>query len=283
MSFWGILLSLGAAIAFSGFDVARKRVSPHFHPLALTVWLQIGSIPFLVGWCTIAGFRWSEAWLLPGLGSVGLQAAASAAFLTALSISPLSRTIPFLSLTPVLSAASAWILIGEEPGSSALAGMALVSAGAFGLALRSSGTGFQIERGSLLTILVAGLWSASSAVDKRALAFANAPSHALLVTTGVALILAVERWLRRGISGLYLPPRARGGLLIASVAGSVALGLQLSAFSYALVSSVESLKRALGGISALVFGRIAFGESVGFRTVVSVLVMIAGAVLVLRR
>lgn len=281
MSLIGTSLAVASALAFAGFDVTRKRVSPLVHPLALTVWLQIASAPFFGAWILTAGAQWTEPWLVPGLSAIALQAAANGLFLTALSIAPLSRTVPFLSLTPVLSAAAAWALLGETPSGTALIGMGLVTLGAFGLALERTGEGFRVEKGSLLTIGVAALWSAGGAVDKAALQHATPSAHAALVTMGVLLVFALERSVRGGPGALRLPRPARGRLLLAALFGSAALGLQLSAFEHALVSIVETVKRAVGGAASLVFGRLVFGETIGPRAVLSVLLMSAGTALVL--
>lgn len=281
MGLSGTLLSLGAAMAFAGFDLTRKRVSEYLHPFALTWWLQIAGLPIYLAWCLLSGFRWEPRWLEPGLLAIILQSLANGLFLTALRIAPLSRTIPFLSLTPVLTAAAGAMLIDETPSTTGLLGMALVTLGAFFLALARQGQGFKMERGSLLTIVVAMLWSLGSAIDKRALQHANPAAHATLISLGVIAVFSVERLIRTGLKGLHLPRPARPGLLVAAAFGSLALALQLSAFAYALVSVVETTKRAVGGASALLMGRWVLGEAISWRAALATLVIIFGTTLVL--
>lgn len=284
MNTTGLVLAIGAALAFAGFDVTRKQVTEHLEPLALSAWLALGSLPFLSGWCLVAGWAWTPAWLGPGLASVLVQGLATVVFLTALRIAPLSRTVPFLALTPVLSAVVGWLGLGELPRPWSWVGMVLVTGGAFALALdRAPGQDgkLRVEKGSLLASLVALLWSASAVIDKRALDAANPPTHALLSTLGVFLLFTLERSLRGGLRSLALPRVAALRLLGAAVFGSAALGLQLSAFGYAQVSAVETVKRAVGGFAALVIGRIAFREVVHLRAVLAVGVMTVGTGLVL--
>ena len=88
----------------------------------------------------------SEYWL-PGLTSVGLNWVANLAFLRALALSPLSVTIPLLSLTPVFTALLAIPLLGETPTALQSAEILAVVAGAFLIRLR--------PRASLRTILAA--------------------------------------------------------------------------------------------------------------------------------
>lgn len=282
MSVLGPLLAFGSALSYAGFDVARKRVGRHLDPLALTAWLQVVSLPFFLAWVAVTGWSWSSGWWAGGISSIVLQAAANAIFLWALTIAPLSRTVPFLALTPVLSSLSAWLLVGEAPGSRALVGMALVTVGAFALALLRTNEGrVHIEKGSLLTILVAAMWSAGGAVDKRALEFTNPASHATLVALGVLVVFGLERALRGGFETLRVPSLARGELIVAGVFGCAALGLQLAAYDFMLVSGVETMKRAVGGGAALLLGKLAFGENIEASAVVAVAVMSVGTVLVL--
>lgn len=282
MTFLGPLLALGSAVAFSAFDATRKRLGPAAHPFALTAWLQIVSLPFFVAWMALAGWSWTSQWWPSGLASIGLQAAANAIFLWALTIAPLSRTVPFLALTPVLSSAAAWALLGEAPSPRALVGMALVTVGAFALAVLRTGQGsFGIERGSLLTMLVAAMWSAAGAVDKQALSFAHPATHATLVALGVWTVFMLERLLRGQAQTLRIAPSARSLLLVAGVVGTVAMGLQLAAYEVMLVGGVETIKRAVGGGAALVIGRLAFNEPIDVQSVGAVAVMSVGTVLVL--
>jgi drug/metabolite transporter (DMT)-like permease len=281
MSVLGSLLALGAALAFVAFDVTRKKASRELHPFTLILWLQIVSLPIFATWTLAEGPRWAPAWLGPGLASIAIQVAANALFITALHISPLSRTIPFLSLTPVLSAAAGAALLDEAPGPLGFVGMFLVTGGAFALAVVRASGGLKVERGSLLTMTVAALWSVGSAVDKRALAAASPATHALLLSAGVSLAFIVERGLRGGRAGLAVPVAARSALLWAGLAGAAALGLQLLALEVVLVSTLETVKRAIGGAGALVLGRVVFDERVDLRAWVAVSAMIVGTALVL--
>ena len=60
-----------------------------------------------------------------GLPDILLNVAANLLFLHAVRVSPLSLTIPFLSFTPVFSALSASVLLGEWPSGSALLGIVM--------------------------------------------------------------------------------------------------------------------------------------------------------------
>ena len=61
----------------------------------------------------------------------------------------------------------------------------------------------------------------------------------------------------------------------------VAILAQLVAFTITEVATVETLKRALGMICAVVFGRIFFAETVTRRDLVVIAVMIVGTALLI--
>ncbi|MEL6189650.1 MAG: DMT family transporter, partial [Myxococcota bacterium] len=164
MSVVGPLLAFGSALAYAGFDATRKQAGLHLHPLSLTAWLQVVSLPFYGAWAAVVGWHLEATWWGAGVVSILLQASANALFLWALVLAPLSRTVPFLALTPVLSGLAAWALLGETPTPRALAGMALVTLGAFALAVVRGHDGVRVERGSVLVVIVAALWSAGGAV-----------------------------------------------------------------------------------------------------------------------
>ena len=65
----------------------------------------------------------------------------------------------------------------------------------------------------------------------------------------------------------------------AALLGFTALGLQFLAYQTVMVGVVETIKRMLGLLSALVVGRVMFGEKVTPRTVSAVVVMGFGVVL----
>lgn len=283
MNLLGLSLALGAAFAFTGFDVTRKQVSQHIGAFALAAWLALGSLPFLGAWALYTGIVWSPAWWGPGLGAVALQGGANLIFLVALKIAPLSRTVPFLALTPVLSAGGAWAILGETPSVQGLVGMVLVTAGAFALALeRAPGdAGFRFEKGSLLAVLVATMWATGAVVDKAALEAANPPTHAFLTTAGMMGLGTVATVALQGPRAMRLPRVALPRLLASCFFGAAAMGLQLSALTFIQVSAVETVKRGVGGFAALVLGRVAFGETIHLRAVLAVAVMTIGTLLVI--
>ena len=63
--------------------------------------------------------------------------------------------------------------------------------------------------------------------------------------------------------------------------GALALALTLIAMTMVWVSLIETAKRAIGNVMAVILGRVAFGEAITRRKLIAVLVMASGVVLVL--
>ena len=279
----GFALGIGSACCWSALDVVRKAVAGKASPSALAVFLLVGQLPFLGAWAA-----WDQTWVtdaphywIPAVASMSMNALANVFFMRSVQLSPLSRTVPFLSLTPVFSAVAAIPLLGEVPDLAHWVGIALVVVGAIVLnsdladGLWDSVTH---ERGAPFMIAVAVLWALSTALDKRALPYASPASHAFVLSTGSAAILVT--WLgTRGrlneLRGVLEGPS--GGLLAALIGFAVAaLGLQMMALQTLWVSVLETLKRGFGVLGSVIFGRILFHEAVTPRKLAASGLMVAG-------
>ena len=292
MSLIPLLLVLAASVSSSGFDLFRKMLVRHLAPVPMVVLLALASVP-LFGAAVLLGdpVTVQTAYWLPALGSVALNVVANLTFLQAVRISPLSVTVPLLSLTPVFTALLGFALLGERPAPLDLAGIALVVVGAFWLNLgmttegaegQSSARAFVSQPGAWLMAGTALLLSLTIPLDKLAVGRASPPFHGLVLTAGIALgsliVLAVQnRWSE--LAGLRSGWRP---FVLALVSSTLALGFQLVALKVGvLVSLLETLKRGIGNLLAVVLGRAAFGEAVTPGKLGAALLMAAGVALIL--
>jgi len=280
----GFSFGVAAALCWAALDVVRKALAGKASPTALAVFLLLGQVPFLGAWAV-----YDQTWITdarywpPAVASMAMNAFANVFFMRSVQLSPLSRTVPFLSLTPVISAVAAIPLLGEVPGSMHWAGISLVVLGALILNSDLSDSWWKSishEKGAPYMIAVAVLWALSTALDKRALGHASPASHAFLLSAGSATIL-LSWLLARGKQGelreVVLAPMALlGGLIGFAVA---ALALQMVALQWLWVAVVETLKRAFGVFGSVVFGRLFFGEPITSRKVAAVVLMVAGTTL----
>jgi drug/metabolite transporter (DMT)-like permease len=271
--------------------VLRKLLAPHLSPLAVVFYLALGQVPVLALWgaATDAG-PLTPRYLLVAGGSIVLNIVANGAYVAALLRSPLSVSVPLLSLTPAFVAAFARPLLGEWPRPVQLLGIALVVAGALLLGGAAAEGGIAAwwralrrEPGARLMLLVAVCWGLTLPLDKLGVEAVGPARHALVLCAGIAagtlLVMLVRRRageLAAGLRGRTLPL-----LAVAVAVSAVALILQLLVIRVALVGVVEAVKRAVGNVMALLLGGALFGEAIGWKKVLALLLLVAGVVLIL--
>jgi drug/metabolite transporter (DMT)-like permease len=283
-----LLLVIGSSLAWSGFDACRKVLADRVRPAPLAFLLAAGAVPLFALWTAVDGLPAVQpGYLPPAVASVALNIAANLLFFSALRNSQLSVTIPLLSLTPVFTALLAIPMLGEIPTGRQWLGILLVVAGAFVLNLPEGSLSpaargpVSAPRGAGLMVLVALFWSLTGPFDKMATTKASGPFHATVLCTGVAVgiaaVLAGQSRLRE-----LADVRSAGWIFGLAVLISIAaLGLQLLAMLKVWVGLVETLKRGIGNLSALILGRTLFGEAVTPRKLLAVGLMIAGVALIL--
>jgi drug/metabolite transporter (DMT)-like permease len=292
-SIGALLLVVLSSLAWGGYDALRKLLAHRIPPLTLLCLLTLAAVPLFAIWVAVDGMPavaggWT-GYALPALASVLLNIAANLAYIVTLRKAALSVSIPLLSLTPAFAALLAVPLLGERPSLIQGAGILLVVVGAFGLnlpaaervspaaALRS----WQREPGALWMVAVAFLWALTIPLDKLAVARASGPFHGLVLNAGVAagaLIGLVAQKRLRELGGVR---EVAGPFVLSLVVSVAALGLQLLAIQVLWVSLVETLKRGIGNVLAVVFGRLLFAEPVTGRKLAAVALMAAGVALLL--
>ena len=128
------------------FAPAHHPAMRHLAPVPMVFLLATASVP-LFGAAVLFGdpVAVQAAYWLPALGSVTLNVVANLTFLEAVRMSPLSVTVPLLSLTPVFTAVLGFAVLGERPAPLALLGIALVVIGAFWLNIEPQSSSASME------------------------------------------------------------------------------------------------------------------------------------------
>lgn len=273
--------AVAAAVGWALFDLARRGLADRMGAWALVVWLTLGALP-LVGASAVAAGDWrvTPGYWTPAVASVLLNVGANFGYFRAFQLSPISVTLPMLTFTPLFASLLGAAFLGEPLGPRATAGAALVVAGGLAVGLRQGGLRF--EAGSAWMLAVAFLWSATLLLDKRALAFASPYLHAVVLNAGVALGGAGALVLAGGARRELASVRGNAGRLALAVAiGAAALVVQLLALRALPMGGIETLKRGVGGFSAVLLGRLLFAEPLTLRKVAGVALMTAGVALLL--
>ncbi|MBI4378019.1 MAG: DMT family transporter [Nitrospinae bacterium] len=127
---------------------------------------------------------------------IPLEITAVLLYMQAIKISPLSLTLPFLSLTPVFLILTSYFILGELPDTSGLIGILLVAFGAYLLNIHTARYGIlgplravRKEKGSLLMIAVAFIFSITSNLGKIAVQHSIPLFFSVFYTTILSLFL----------------------------------------------------------------------------------------------
>ncbi|MGE0324246.1 MAG: DMT family transporter [Polyangiaceae bacterium] len=262
-----LVIALLSSLGWALFDASRKGLVRHASPASLVVMFGGGQLPcFLLGMLIWGAPELDAGYLRPGLTCLAANVAANLMFFHAVKVSPISRTVPLLALTPVFAALIGYLMLDEHPSLRQWLGIGLIVLGAWtlnaGQGLKGLVLGVLRERGSAYMALVAGAWAISATNDKLALPHANVAFHASVQTGGVMLV---------GLCWLLISGRRREltearkhwpAVLAGVVVSVAALGLQLIAIQTLLVSLMEAIKRALGVVGSVISGRLLFKEAV---------------------
>lgn len=289
-SLTALALVVASSIGWSGFDVLRKVMVERVPPLPLLFVLTLGQVPLFGVWWVLQPAGIEPRYWLPAFISVLLNAVANVSLIVAMKWSPLHLTIPLLSLIPALTTLLAIPLLGELPGPRQWTGILLVVAGALWLNLaggiRTKGLGSFLaallhEKGSLLMLVVALAWSLTLPLDKIAMRAAGAAFHGFFLALGVSAGVLLAMALRGETKRVEEVRHAPGLAVLAVVVSFLALGFQLLAMQIVWVSLVETLKRGIGNLMALIWGRYLLAETVTGGSVGAVLLMAVGVALIL--
>ncbi len=290
IAFSALLLVVGASLCWSGLDTMRKLLASRLNPIPLVILLTLGQVPLFLIWLGLGGsFNLSPNYFLPGLAAVALNIAANLMFVTALKLSPFSLTIPFLSLTPVFVMLLAMVFLGEYPTRLQVLGILIAVAGALSLNLARS-HGVQIkniwralrgERGSLLMVGVALLWSINSSLDKLAVARASVAFHAFVQVAGIALGLLAFQAITSKTPELTKARLHWPFLLGAILFCACGLALELTVMQTIPLRFVAVIKRVVELSLAVMIGRWVFDEPVTLRKLGAIALMALGIIIVL--
>lgn len=108
--------------------------------------------------------------------SIPVNIASYRLYLTALHVSPISLSVPFLSFTPLFMVLTGTLVLGELPGLLGTAGIVFIACGSYLIHLDRNTTGVLApfaaiarERGSRIMVLVAFLFSFAAVIGKKAM------------------------------------------------------------------------------------------------------------------
>lgn len=283
MTLW-ILYSILSAWTWSTSDFFSKKVlilreADEVYLIGFRYWI---AIPFLLPIFFLTRIPHLDPvfWKLQ-IVWLPVEVIATYLYLRAIKISPLSLTLPLLSLTPLFLLLTSRIILGEISSPRATIGIFLIVVGSYLLYFEKGSEGvigpfkrFLKEKGSILMLIVAFLYSLTSVFGKILISHSSPlffsayyPIVMTLVLTPLSL-KGGKRELKRGSKDLFW-----AGFFFAFM-----ILFHMLALYRAKVAYMIALKR-LSGVFGVLYGWIFFKEKLRMR-LLAALIMVIGAFLV---
>jgi drug/metabolite transporter (DMT)-like permease len=288
MAYTWVFLSLISAFTLATSDALTKKALAHSNEY-LVAWFRIlFSIPvLLIIWIFIPipklDFEFYKAFLL----SVPLEILSIILYIKALRISPLSLTLPFLSLTPVFLIGVSYLLLGEEVSFQGGIGIVFIAAGSYALHLHEMRKGIfepfrsiTKERGSVLMIGVAFIYSITSSLGKMAIEHSSPLFFGITYFVVLTFIFSpLALWFGKpGLKSFFSENKFKN-MILPGLFYSFMIISHMIALSLTKVAYMISIKRT-SLLIGVIYGYFLFKEEKIKQRLSGALLMFAGFVLI---
>lgn len=281
-----IPLTIVTAVGFAASSSYAKALTRSAHVYTVTWAMMTLSLPWALLLLWHRGMpEIEDGFLLAAMGSVALNMIAVTLQVRALSVAPLSITVPFLAFTPLFMLVTGSVMLGEAPDAKGLAGIVLVAAGAYTIYLEKRRGGILgplkaigTERGSRMMLIVAFIWSWAATLDKLAVLRSSPSFYTAFfsIAFGILYVPFLVLGLRR--SRVSTPLAAR--LCVLGALSAVMILSQMTAIELTIANYVIAVKRA-GAVVAVLFGSLFFKEKHLRARLAGAVLMTLGVVLIL--
>jgi drug/metabolite transporter (DMT)-like permease len=274
-------LSLATADALS-----KKALDDNTDP-SIVAWVRTGyALPFMA---FIIPFiekpELDSVFYVATLMAVPLDIIALLLYMRAIKISPLSLTLPFLSLTPVFLIGTSYIILGERPDRSGFIGIVLVVIGAYLLNVHTISKGFfepfraiAKEQGSVLMIIVAFIFSIGACIGKIAVQHSDplffSVVYSFLLSFFFYLVISFRT--KHFYSKVFSRPIL---FLLIGILITIMIITHLNAVNLVEVAYMVSVKR-LSILFGAIYGVVFFKETNIKERLLGATVMVSGIVMI---
>lgn len=281
------LLSLLTAISEATKDMFGKKGLAKVDEYLVAWGWRAFALPFLLPLLFFISIPKidSQFWYALLIGG-GLNTVTSILYMKAIKISPLSVTVPMLTFTPLFLLATSPFIVGEFPDIYGFIGVILIVAGAYLLNVQERGKGllepFKAllkQKGPILMLIVAFIWSVTSNIDKIGVLHSSpifwviAVNIFLFLTLSLIMLFKSRKNLKVQISS-----NAKS-LLPIGLFSAIALIFQMTAIQMTLVAYVISIKRT-SAIFASLYGFFIFKEHFAKTRLLGVFIMVLGVLFI---
>ena len=288
MTYTWVFLALISAFALATSDAYTKKALATGNLYLVAGFRLLFSLPLLFLLLFFIPLPVTDREFYKAFGTaLPLEAAATVLYIKALKISPLSLTLPFLSLTPLFLILVSYVIVGEKVSLQGGAGIILLTAGSFTLNIHEMRKGIlepfkaiTKEKGSVLMAGVALIYSLTSSLGKRAIEHSSPLFFGITYFTALTVIFVpLSLWLGRSDIKRFISGQKFRRLMFPGFFYSVMIITHMLALSLTKVAYMISVKRT-SLIMGLVYGYFLFGEKNMRERTAGSLLMLAGFILI---
>lgn len=282
-SMW-IIYTLLTAFLLASSDAITKDLLTRYSPWQVIRARFLLALVFLVPLPFIYGFPTLDTtfWLAAG-ADLPLEILALLLYLKAIDVSPLSLSLPFLSFTPLFLLLTSRIMLGEHVSTQALIGILAMVAGSYLLQAGRVREGLVEpikalirERGAMLMLGVAFIYSITSNLGKVAITHSSPQFFATFFALEMALVALVIPYHKGDKKVWKLKDKA---MILMALFFALHFLFHTLALNLARVSYMIPLKRT-SILFGVLYGRILYKEEEIKERLLGASLMVAGALLI---
>lgn len=286
---WAVL-SLTSAFSLATADALTKRVLNE-HDEYMVAWFRLLlTLPFLMPFLLFIELPKVDSHFYSAFFiALPLEVLATILYIKALKSSPLSLTLPFLSLTPVFLIAFSYLILGEKVSIAGGLGILLIAGGSYMLNFHQIGRGllepFRAvlrEKGSILMAITALIYSVTASLGKVAIMHSSpvffGVTYYIVLTALFSLFMLF--WRRHGNACSDRKGMAKA-MLIPCAFNSIMVLTHMIAVSLINVAYMIAVKRT-NIIFGVIYGYLLFKDKdIGERSFGAALMFIGFVLIVL--
>ena len=283
-----IFICIISAFFWAAFDLTRKLSLQKINSVNLLLIFTLAQTLIFGSWVFYeVPFLNLKSYIFPGLILILISLFSALLFLKAIKQSELSLTIPLLSLSPLFSSLFSFFFLNEKLSYFQYIGVFLIIFGTLvlyskNIALSEILKSFKIlitNRSARLMIIVSLIWSLTPVLDKLCLQKSSINIHGLIQSFGLVILLIFL--LKKEKYEFFSLKKNWGLILITILTGIIATVLQFYAILFNYVPIMETIKRSIGQLSSVFFGKVFFEEKITKPKVLGVLILSFGVYYIL--
>lgn len=288
MSYTWVFFALISAFTLATSDALTKKVLARSNEYLVAWFRLLFSIPLLlIFWIFVHMPKLDMEFYKAFAFALPLEIIAMVFYIKALRISPLSLTLPFLSLTPVFLILTSYLIIGEKVSFQGGIGIIFIAAGSYTLNLHEMRRGIfepfkaiTREKGSVFMIGVALIYSITSSLGKMAIEHSSPLFFGITYFMAVTVIFApIALWMGRTGKGVFVSEKQFRGLILPGFFYSIMIISHMIAISLTNVAYMISVKRT-SLIIGVIYGYLLFREKNIRERISGALLMFIGFIMI---